>query len=165
MREVEAQFARLDVLINNAGIAIDNEFKTGDSFRELIYKTYNTNVFGAVQTTEAFIPLFEKSTKPRIVFVSSRLGSFGKDEVPGAFPIYRSTKSALNMFMVQYAHRFGEKGWKINGACPGFLAANLNNYGGTGDVETGAINISRLATLGKDGESGTFSNKEGPLPF
>jgi NAD(P)-dependent dehydrogenase (short-subunit alcohol dehydrogenase family) len=164
-KEVGAQFGRLDVLINNAGIAIDNEFKPGDSYRELMFKTYNTNVFGAVQTTEAFIPLLEKSSHPRIVFVSSRLGSIGYDEAPGAYSVYRSTKSALNAFAVQYAHQFKERGWKINISCPGLVATNLNNYGGTGPVEDGAINISRLATLGKDGETGTFSQKEGPLPW
>jgi len=164
-KQVESQFGRLDVLINNAGIAIDNQFKPGDSYRDLMFKTYNTNVFGSVQTTEAFIPLLEKSTLPRIVFVSSSLGSFGYNGVLGGYPVYRSTKTALNMFAFQYAHRFEKQGWKINIACPGFLATNLNNYTGTGGVETGAINISRLATLGEDGETGTYSNKEGPLPW
>lgn len=158
-KQVESQFGRLDVLINNAGIAIDDEFKPCDSYRALMYKTYNTNIFGSVLTTESFILLLEKSTLPRIVFVSSSLGSFGDNGVPAAYPVYRSTKSALNMFAFQYAHRFEKQGWKINIASPGFLATNLNNYGGTGPVEDGAINISRLATLGKDGKTGTFSNK------
>jgi NAD(P)-dependent dehydrogenase (short-subunit alcohol dehydrogenase family) len=121
-----------------------------------MFTRYNTNVFGAMQTFETFVPLLEKSPLPRVVFVSSTLGSSGLDTFSTVAPIYRSTKSALNMLVVQTAHRFEEKGWKINANCPGYLATNFNNFRGTGTVESGAINISRLATMGKDGETGTF---------
>ena len=164
-KEVEAKFGHLDVLINNAGIAIDDQFQGFAGYRELMQTTYNTNVFGTMVTTEVFITLLEKSSLPRIIMVTSTLGSVALDAVPGIAPIYRSTKSALNMLTVQYAHRFRKKGWKINANCPGYLATNLNNFRGDGTAESGAINISRLATLGKDGETGTFSNKEGLCPW
>lgn len=139
--------------------------QSGRSLREAFSETYNTNVFGTVQVTESFIPLLEKSSHPRIVFVSSRLGSFGVDCVPNTYPIYRSSKSALNMLCLSYSHRFEKQGWKINAACPGHVATNLNGFEAPGTVESGAINIVRLATVGKDGETGTFSTKEGPLPW
>lgn len=65
------------------------------------------------------------------------------------------------MIMRHYAFQYKDAGWKINAACPGFCATNLNNYGGSDTPENGAVNAVRLATLGDDGETGTFSNKEG----
>lgn len=84
----------------------------------------------------------------------------------GTWVIYRSTKTALNMLVKHYAANYKEKGWKINLCCPGYLSTNLTHHApGTEPVENGAINPVRLATLGKDGETGTFTNKEGPLPW
>jgi len=157
---VASKFGHLDVLINNAGIAVDK-----DSMRETMFETYNVNVFGAVQTFETFAPLLEKSENPRVVFISSNLGSFGKQVNMGAYPVYRSSKSAINSFVMAYAHTYREKGWKINACCPGYVATDLNNFRGVGKVESGAVNAVRLATLGKDGETGTYSNKEGPIPW
>lgn len=120
------------------------------------------NTFGATLTTEAFIPLLKASPAPRIVFVSSSIGSLAlHPDYPVGLPIYRSSKAALNMIMLHYAFKYKDAGWKINAACPGFCATNLNNYGGKDTPENGAVNAVRLATLGDDGETGTFSNKEG----
>jgi NAD(P)-dependent dehydrogenase (short-subunit alcohol dehydrogenase family) len=161
---VASKFGRLDVLINNAGIAIDEKHEAGKgSLRDIMFETYNVNVFGAVQAFETFEPLLEKSENPRVVFISSDLGSFGKHLAPGGYPVYRSTKSALNMLAMTYAYNYREKNWKINACCPGYVATDLNHFHGVGSVESGAINAVRLATLGKDGETGTYSNKEGPL--
>ena len=163
---VAAKFGRLDVLINNAGIAIEEKHKPGqDSLRDIMFETYNVNVFGAMQIFETFEPLLEKSENPRVVFISSDLGSFGKQGAMGNYPVYRSSKSALNMLVMTYAHNYREKGWKINACCPGFVATDLNHFRGIGKVESAAINTVRLATLDKDGETGTYTNKEGPLPW
>jgi NAD(P)-dependent dehydrogenase (short-subunit alcohol dehydrogenase family) len=163
---VSSKFGRLDVLINNAGIAIDHKHEPGeDSLRDMMFESYNVNVFGAMQTFETFAPLLEKSENPRVVFISSILGSFGEQSDMGSYPVYRSTKSALNMLVMSFAHLYREKGWKINACCPGYVATDLNNFHGVGTVESGAINAVRLATLRKDGETGTYSNKEGPIPW
>jgi NAD(P)-dependent dehydrogenase (short-subunit alcohol dehydrogenase family) len=164
---VKSKYGRLDVLVNNAGIEVETKYPQGSkTIRELLQETYDTNVFGAMQTLETFAPLLEKAEVPRVVFVSSHLSCFGKpDNFPGQWPVYRSSKTALNMLLLSYSHQYREKGWKINATCPGYLATNLNNYSGYGSVDTGAINAVRLATLGKDGETGTFSEKEGPLPW
>lgn len=69
------------------------------------------------------------------------------------------------MLVMSYAHLYREKGWKIHACCPGYVATDLNNFRGVGKVEDGAINAVRLSTLGKDGETGTYSNKEGPMPW
>ncbi|KUJ11503.1 short chain dehydrogenase [Mollisia scopiformis] len=165
---VEKKFGRLDVLINNAGIAIDHKYQPGpgSSIREVMRENYDVNVFGAMQVFETFVPLLEKAEVPRAVFVTSILGSFGEMMVEDEYPIYRSTKSALNMVVRVYAARYREKGWKINVTCPGLVRTNLNGYTEHGEsVEVGAINAVRLATAGKDGETGTYSNRHGPIPW
>jgi len=163
---VASKFGRLDVLINNAGIAVEDTTQSGNgSLRDRMFECYNVNVFGAMQTFETFTPLLEKSSNPNVVFISSGLGSFGNQASMGSYAVYRSSKTAINMLVMTYAHRYREKGWKINSCCPGFVATDLNNFRGVGKVESGAINAVRLATLGKDGETGTYSSKDGPYPW
>ena len=80
-------------------------------------------------------------------------------------PIYRSSKAALNMLMLHYAFKYKDNGWKINASCPGFCATNLNAFAGIDSPANGALNAVRLATLGEEGETGTFSNKEGVMAW
>ena len=80
-------------------------------------------------------------------------------------PIYRSSKAALNMIMLHYALKFKEAGWKVNSCCPGFCSTDLNYFMGTERTESGEVNTVRLATLGDDGETGTFSDKAGPIEW
>ena len=97
--------------------------------------------------------------------MSSNLGSFTIQAGMGNYLVYWSTTSALNMLVMTYAHLYMEKSWKINACCPGYMATDLNNFRGAGRIEDGAINAVRLATLGKDGETGTYSNKEVSMPW
>ncbi|KAH8646654.1 carbonyl reductase [Xylariales sp. PMI_506] len=170
---IEREFGRLDVLINNAGVLLDG-LDTTEVPRQLLEKTFSVNVFGAAAVTEAMAPLLDKSTSPspRIVFMSSRLGSLAvKTDAADRsavrhFPVYRSSKCALNMLMLHYAAIFKAKGWKVNSCDPGLTATSLaGNQKNMGTVEDGAKNCLRLATLGVDGETGSFTNKEGPIPW
>ncbi|KAJ7113178.1 carbonyl reductase [Mycena epipterygia] len=167
---VKSKFGRLDVLINNAGIALES-FLGGTSDRALFEQTFAVNLFGAASTTEAFIPLLEKSATPRIVFTSSDLGSLalradpeGRHNYAGA-PAYRCSKAAMNMLALSYAHRFRGEGWKINMHNPGYTATDLNMHTGPGTVADGAKGAVRLAVLGDDGETGTFTETEGALSW
>ena len=186
---VASTHGRLDVLINNAGINnelphISEAGKRGTEnpglahLRQIYREAYEVNVFGAALTTEAFTPLLEKSTaKPaRIVFVSSHTGSIGLRvdksspfyEVQSAptFPAYRSSKTAVNMLTVHYAAKFKSNGWKVNASCP-----NLTKTAFVGGRNIGrppsesAVNIVRLATLSDDGESGSYSDENGVVPW
>lgn len=88
-----------------------------------------------------------------------------RPESPVPLPIYRSSKAALNMIMLHYALKYKDAGWKVNATCPGYCATNLNGFVGKDDPADGALNAVRLATMGEDGETGTFSNKEGSLAW
>lgn len=161
VHQVTSKFGRLDVLVNNAGVCLPAERTSAPSLQNF-QDTFTVNTFGATLTTEAFIPLLTASSAPRIVFISSGLGSLGlRVGDPVGLPIYRSSKAALNMLMLHYACKYKDAGWKVNAGCPGYCATNLNGYAGTDTPENGALNAVRLATLGEDGETGTFSNKEG----
>jgi NAD(P)-dependent dehydrogenase (short-subunit alcohol dehydrogenase family) len=181
--EIALKYGHLDVLINNAGICLERTLFGAPMTRAMYQETFNTNVFGAGMTTEAFIPLLKKSNKvPRIVFVTSSLGSLGRkaegthESSKREFPIYRASKAAMNMLCLHYDGLFKGAGWKVNTCDPGRVLTNLGGElpehikqavlaSGAVTPEVGAINSIRLAMLGKDGESGTFSCREGPLPW
>lgn len=172
-KAVSEKHGRLDVLINNAGLTSDNGAPSEtDLSREKWNMVFQVNVFGSALVTDAFLPLLEKSqaeTK-RIVFMTSVLGSIGMllDKATtwrkSQFRIYSTSKTALNMLMAQYAvEKEDDPTWKINVCCPGHCATNLNGGMGSEDPALGAINACRLATLGIHGETGTFSNRHGPV--
>jgi len=168
---IKEKYGRIDVLINNAGIG-GSAPAEGESWRASFAQVYDTNVTSHAVVTDTFIPLLEKSTGvSRIVFVSSNLASLGLKADPTSqfskleAPSYRCSKTAVNMLMLIYAGRYEERGWKINAVCPGYVATNINAYRGYGTVEDGAINPCKLATLGKDGPNGTFTEKEGTLSW
>ncbi|HKE76160.1 MAG TPA: SDR family oxidoreductase [Acidimicrobiales bacterium] len=166
--EVAGQVDHLDVLVNNAGItgAHTDPLETGpDDFRAC----YEVNLLGPVRVTRAFLPLLQGAARPRIVNVSSGMGSIAittdPDRVESAFVglVYPSSKTALNMVTTMYAKAL--PGWKVNAADPGYTATDLNGHRGTKTVEEGAEPIVALATLGADGPTGGFFGAEGPLPW
>lgn len=171
-KAVTDQHGRLDVLINNAAISTAPKSADGtpNSAREEFLQIMNTNVAGVQAVTDAFIPLLEQATgTKRIVFISSGLGSLvRKADVhhphrPLPWRPYTISKTAENMLGLFYAAQFdGRADWKVNLSCPGYCGTNLNAYAGTNPPEHGARNACRLATLGPDGETGTFSDVDGP---
>jgi NAD(P)-dependent dehydrogenase (short-subunit alcohol dehydrogenase family) len=163
----------LDVLVNNAGIeqrtaangVIGAAEITADQVRDL----FETNVFGVVRVTHAFLPLLLRSPAPVVVNVSSGLASFARVSAPGspayAYPgvAYPASKAAVNMITVQYAKAF--PGMRINAVEPGFTATDLNGRTGIQTVEQGAEIIVRMAQAGPDGPTGGYFDAEGPLPW
>ena len=175
---VEAKFGRLDILVNNAGIMSDrptgpNSIKDGggSNIRAVMREAFEVNVISSTQMTESFLPLIFKSTDPRIIFMSSGLGSLHMTLDPGDpyygyfAPAYKSSKAAINMVMACYAVKLREKGVKVNACCPGAVSTGMNNFReGLGTVEEGTINAVRLVTE-EDGETGTFTGREGTRPW
>jgi NAD(P)-dependent dehydrogenase (short-subunit alcohol dehydrogenase family) len=112
---------------------------------------YETNVFGPVRVMHAFLPLRERSSAAAVVNVSSGLGSLGLASDPDSpwaevnFPVYSSSKAALNMLTLQYARAFPMI--RINSVDPGFTATDFNAHRGTQGVEQGAETIVRYALI------------------
>ena len=127
------------------------------------------NVFGPIRVTHAFLPLLRAAGHPRIVNVSSGVGSFHRILDPGTaenavtLPVYPATKAALTMLTVQYARAL--PGILVNAADPGFTSTDFNNHRGTQTVTEGTDAIVRLATLPPDGPTGTFQDRHGPVPW
>lgn len=168
--QIEREFGRLDVLVNNAGIALEYG-AAGEADVEMMRRTYETNVFGVVAVTRALLPLLQKSDAGRIVNMSSGLGSLTQNSDPDwmyafAKPLaYNSSKAALNMVTVIFAAELKDTGIKVNAADPGFTATDLNNHQGTRTVEQGAIAAVRLAILPADGPTGGYFDEDGIVPW
>jgi NAD(P)-dependent dehydrogenase (short-subunit alcohol dehydrogenase family) len=166
-QKLETKIEVLDVLINNAGISGERPQNASGIELENVRKVFETNFFGAIQTTQQFIDLLKKSDEPRIVNVSSELGSFAIQSNPDSefydykLTAYCSSKTALNTFTVMLAYEFKDTNFKINSVSPGYTATDLNQYRGTQSVAQGASVIVKYATLDKNGETGKFYNEEG----
>jgi NAD(P)-dependent dehydrogenase (short-subunit alcohol dehydrogenase family) len=179
---IRKEFGRLDVLVNNAGVS--HAGKPGRSLEEVVKSgrasvasldevraVFETNVFGVIAVTQAMLPLLRKASAGRIVNVSSASGSLTLNADPknphrrmfGA--TYSPSKTALNAITLGFALELESTGIKVNAACPGFTATNLNNFQGTRTVEQAACEPVRLALLDANGPTGTFSNENGQLPW
>jgi NAD(P)-dependent dehydrogenase (short-subunit alcohol dehydrogenase family) len=162
---IDEREGRLDVLVNNAGISA-----TGDVSGAVALQVFDTNAVGLIRVTQAALPLLQKSENPVVVNVSSALGSFWAVTNPERrqfhFPsiMYGASKAAVSMLTVQYAKTFPEI--KFNAVEPGFTATDLTPFSGAGQpVEKGAEVIVRMATIGKDGRTGTFQENEDELAW
>ena len=166
--EILEREGHLDVLVNNAGIS-DALLAPEDVTASAMHQVYDVNVFGIVRTTHAFLPLLRAAACPVIVNVSSGLGSFGVVTNPDRFEsgfatvVYGSSKAAVGMLTVQYAK--GLPDIKINVVDPGYTATDINDNSGHQTVTEGTDAIVRLATIGADGPTGTFSDRHGVVPW
>jgi NAD(P)-dependent dehydrogenase (short-subunit alcohol dehydrogenase family) len=168
--QVDMAAGRLDALVNNAGIAIDDGPPSTVSL-DVVRRTYETNVFGVIRATQRFLPLLRKSDAGRIVNLSSGLGSLAQNSDPSwpfasvKFLAYNSSKTAVNAATVQFAWELRDTPIKVNAADPGYVATDMNRHQGVRTVEQGAATPVRLATLPKDGPTGGYFNDDGPLPW
>jgi NAD(P)-dependent dehydrogenase (short-subunit alcohol dehydrogenase family) len=165
---VDATFGQLDVLVNNAGIGgvrLPPREISADQVREC----YETNVFGPVRVTRVFLPLLDRSPSPRIVMVSSGMGSIGVTTDPARLEStivsisYPSSKAALNMITTQYAKALPR--YRVNAVDPGYTATDFNGHSGTQTVSEGAEAIVAMATVASDGPTGTFTDRHSVVPW
>jgi NAD(P)-dependent dehydrogenase (short-subunit alcohol dehydrogenase family) len=171
-RSIEAD-GGLDVLINNAGVegrtAGGGVIGAADVTADDLRAVFETNVFGLVRVTHAFLPLLLRSAAPVVVNLSSGLASLARATAEGtpayAYPgvAYPASKAAVNMITVQYAKAF--PAMRVNAVEPGFTKTDLNHNTGIQTVEEGAEIIVRMAQVAPDGPTGGYFDAGGPLPW
>jgi len=159
------QVDALDVLINNAGISGGFPQTTDSIDTSVIREVFDTNFFGPINVTKAFIDLLKKSDEPRIVNVTSGLGSLTMHSDPDSkfyhikSAAYGPSKTALNAYTVVLAYELRDTAFKVNVVDPGYTATDFNHHNGPGSVEDAGKIIVKYATIGPDGPNGKyFSN-------
>jgi NAD(P)-dependent dehydrogenase (short-subunit alcohol dehydrogenase family) len=163
-----AEAGGLDVLVNNAGM-VGPRRAVSDIGPDDLRLVFETNVFGIVRVTRAFLPLLERSAHPVIVNVSSGMGSLSVTTDPSRLEstlvslAYPASKSAVNMLTTQYAKAFPQI--RINAVDPGYTATDFNDHRGTKPVEQGAEVIVRMASVDGSGPTGTFVDERGVVPW
>jgi NAD(P)-dependent dehydrogenase (short-subunit alcohol dehydrogenase family) len=165
---VTDQTDHLDVLVNNAGIIGSHAgaLETGPAD---FLACFGVNLLGPVRVTHAFLPLLRGAEVPRIVMVSSGMGSLAVTTDPERLEsgivslVYPSSKAALNMVTTQYAKAL--PGWKVNAVDPGYTSTDLNGHSGHKSVTEGARAIVAMARVGADGPTGGFFDDQGPVPW
>jgi NAD(P)-dependent dehydrogenase (short-subunit alcohol dehydrogenase family) len=174
---IRKEFGRLDLLVNNA--AISNTSKGSLSLQEYVKTSlasnvsldevravWETNVFGVLAIYQAMLPLLRESSEARIVNVSSGVGSLTANADPASpyhkmfGPVYPASKAALNAITLAMMVELESTGIKVNLVSPAFTKTNLNGYAGTESVEDGSREVVRVALLGPDGPTGTFTRWE-----
>jgi NAD(P)-dependent dehydrogenase (short-subunit alcohol dehydrogenase family) len=166
--ELKTREGRLDVLVNNAGIA-GTRLPAAETTAADLLAVYQTNVFGIVRVIHAFLPLLEVSDRPVVVNVGSGLGSLAVTTDPERIEYnitglaYPSSKSAVVMLTSQYAKSLPHI--KFNVVDPGYTSTDLNQNRGTQTIEEGARSIVRMALTGADGPTGTFTDNNETVPW
>lgn len=165
--EIGNRIKILDVLINNAGI---NGGSTPYTVLEAVSNEYldaiNTNLIGTANVTKIFIDLLEKSSEPRIVNVSTSVGSLALQSDPkwpaysyAKYGVYAVSKAALNMYTIQLAYELRDTNFKVNAVCPGLTKTNFTFFNG-GEVHVAANRIIKYVLIDNDGPTGHFFSEE-----
>ncbi|CAM2154762.1 SDR family NAD(P)-dependent oxidoreductase [Pararobbsia alpina] len=172
---VRHEFGRLDLLVNNAGISQTTKRTLQENVQanrastaslDEVRAVWETNVFGVLAVYQAFLPLLRLSSDARIVNVSSGVGSLTSASDPTYEyrhifgPVYPASKAALNAITLAMCIELENTAIKVNLVSPAFTSTNLNNFEGTESIEDGSREVVRVALLGPDGPSGTFTRWE-----
>jgi len=144
----------LDVLINNAGIYPDENFDILTISREQLVETFQTNTFGPVKVTQAFLPFLKKSSAPRIINISSGYGEIGG--LSYKVPSYCLSKLALNGVTIMLDQALRSEGIAVYAMCPGWVRTDMGGANASRSVEEGADSAVWLATDAPRTLSGKF---------
>ncbi|WOS42500.1 SDR family oxidoreductase [Xanthomonas rydalmerensis] len=169
---VRARYGRLDILVNNAGILRDDlRLSVSQQPLETWRETFDTNLFGLIAVTQAFLPLLREAPAARIVNVSSVLGSLALHSQPGSpiydfkVPAYNVSKSAVNAWTIQLAYELRETPIKVNTIHPGYVKTDMNSGEGELEVADGARSSVMMALLDADGPTGSYTHVGQVLPW
>lgn len=168
---VASQHGYLDILINNAGIALDNYEKPSMLAVETIRKDFDVNFFGLIEVTQAMLPLLKKSNAAKILNISSAVGSLTKASDPTTSIYqhsavgYQASKTAVNMFTVDLANELSGSSVTVNAVNPGWVATTFAGGGGDKSAAEGVARTVELATSADNTINGTFSDMDGIVPW
>lgn len=163
---LEERYARVDVLVNNAGVLEDSSSHQGntpEALRALFHRTMDTNAFGALAVARALAPLLGRGKGGRIVNVSSGMGQL--EDMGGGYPAYRLSKTALNAVTRILAEELSAGGISVNSVCPGWVRTDMGGPEAERSVEQGVDTIVWLATLEKELPSGGFFRDRKRIPW
>lgn len=164
---VAREAGRLDVLINNAGVGGRTDDGAQDPTTmdlDVLQQVLDTNVFGVIRITNAVLPLLRQSDSPRIVNVSSNMGSLALQTGP-QMAAYAPSKTMLNSITAQYARALSNTNILVNACCPGYVATDFTGHNSARSPEQGAAIAVALATLPDDGPRGGFFDDAGTIPW
>ena len=162
MREVEARYGHLDVLVNNAAISYDTWQRAVTADLAVVREAAETNLYGPWLMVHEFLPLLRRSAHPRIVNVSSEAGSLAG--MGGGTPAYTASKAALNALTRMLAAELRGDGILVNAVCPGWVATDMGGPGGR-PVADGAASVVWATVLPDSGPTGGFFRDGKPLPW
>lgn len=166
-KHLTTKVSQLDVLVNNAGILGDMPQNSLEVTVENCKTVFETNFYGVIQTTQQFIDLLKKSDQPRIVNVTSDLGSLSNHSNPNweyydfKLTAYVASKASLNVYTQMLAHELKDTNFKVNSVNPGYTSTDFNHHNGTRTVEFASQIIAKYATIDKDGPTGKFFSEDG----
>jgi NAD(P)-dependent dehydrogenase (short-subunit alcohol dehydrogenase family) len=176
-RQVEHQYGRVDILINNAGILpeVTASDVDGPLDPRMFRESFEINVFGAVSVTKAFLPLLRKSAAGRIVNVSSTMGSLTDQSDPSSIyygqvvPAYQMSKAALNGLTIALSKTLKDTSIKVNSICPGWVQTDLggpeNKAAAPTTADEAAQIVVEMASIPDDGPTGQFVDRDGTVPW
>jgi NAD(P)-dependent dehydrogenase (short-subunit alcohol dehydrogenase family) len=172
VKDIGSKYGKLDILVNNAGVGLqDGATKVSEQKMDTWRKTFDTNVFGLIAVTQAFLPLLEKSPAGRIVNLSSILGSITLHADPKS-PIYgymaaayNVSKSAVNAYTVQLAYELRDSKIKVNAVHPGHVKTDMGGSAATMELVDGAKSGVAMAMIGIDGPNGSYTHLGRTLPW
>jgi NAD(P)-dependent dehydrogenase (short-subunit alcohol dehydrogenase family) len=159
---VEDTCGRLDVLINNAGIMIEENHRAMDMELDDLHKTMATNLYGPLMLTRTLVPYFKDSKDARVINVSTRMGQLSG--MGGGHAAYRISKAALNALTVVMARELEGEGIRVNSMCPGWVCTDLGGPNAVKSVEEGADTAVWLATANNI-ENGKFYAERKVIPW
>lgn len=163
---IREQFGKLDVLVNNAGIYLDDKVGVNSVFNtkiDTVKQTMETNLYGALRVTQALIPFMKKQNYGRIVNVSSGMGQLS--DMEGGYTGYRLSKTALNALTRIFANELQDTNILINSVCPGWVKTDMGGADAPRTLEEGVDTIVWLATLPDSGATGGFFRDRKPIDW
>lgn len=177
--EIRDRFGYLSILINNAGVALDNHQKPSELATDTIRQDFDVNFFGMIDVTQAMIPLLKNDLPAKIINLSSNMGSMGLATDPESrfYQVssvgYQASKAAVNFFTIDLSKELKDSNITVNSVNPGWTATEFGGrpkdtpkIPGMQDVTTGAAQVIKMASLPKEDQTtGTFTENAGTLPW